>query len=96
MWWGYFVAVRRRAAKSHRVRVVSPDGVVATLAGSGAPGYSDGAGALARFDTPRGIALAPDGALYIADYKARRRRRIRVSVSTPSYMCERLGAGICA
>src|SRR5688572_29495695 len=51
---------------SHRVRVLTADGRVATLAG-GKRGFRDGVGADARFDTPSGIAVAPDGSIYIAD-----------------------------
>ncbi|MEB3223684.1 MAG: hypothetical protein VKS61_16540 [Candidatus Sericytochromatia bacterium] len=50
----------------HRIRKVSPAGVVTTLAG-GARGWQDGAGAQARFSNPRGLALGPDGTLYVAD-----------------------------
>ncbi|HEY9722904.1 MAG TPA: NHL repeat-containing protein [Oscillatoriaceae cyanobacterium] len=38
-----------------------------TLAGTTSPGAFDGSGADARFDTPVGIALAPNGHLYVAD-----------------------------
>jgi len=41
---------------------------VTTIAGAaGQPGFADGAGAAARFDTPRGIAALPDGTLYVTD-----------------------------
>ncbi|MEB3197804.1 MAG: carboxypeptidase regulatory-like domain-containing protein, partial [Candidatus Sericytochromatia bacterium] len=51
---------------NQRIRVVTQAGVVSTLAGS-TLGYSDGAGAMAKFANPRGLALAPDGTLYVAD-----------------------------
>jgi sugar lactone lactonase YvrE len=51
---------------SHRIRRIAPDGTVTTLAG-GVRGFEDGTGAAARFDTPSGVAVAPDGAVYIAD-----------------------------
>ncbi len=51
---------------SHRIRRILHDGTVATIAGGGA-GFVDGVGGLAKFDTPSGIAFAPDGALYVAD-----------------------------
>jgi len=54
------------AGESQRIRQVSIDGVVSTLAGSAA-GFADGTGAAARFETPSGIALGSDGALYVAD-----------------------------
>lgn len=41
---------------------------VDTLAGGPRePGYADGTGAAARFNTPRGLATAPDGSIYVSD-----------------------------
>ncbi|HKS21911.1 MAG TPA: hypothetical protein VJZ76_03860 [Thermoanaerobaculia bacterium] len=38
------------------------------LAGNpGHPGYADGTGSAALFDTPRGVATAPDGSVYVSD-----------------------------
>ncbi len=50
------------------VRRVSPDGAVATLAGANGTGFRDGAGDEAQFDGPGGLAIAPDGSIYVADY----------------------------
>lgn len=50
-----------------RIRLLTPDGNVRTLAGSGAPGFADGQGGAAAFDTPTGIALDRNGALLVAD-----------------------------
>ena len=50
-----------------RIRVISPDGQVRTLAGGAAPGFADGQGAAAAFDTPCGIALGTRGAILVAD-----------------------------
>jgi DNA-binding beta-propeller fold protein YncE len=51
-----------------RVRKVTRDGQVTTIAGGGAsPGYLDGAALSAGFDTPCGVLVAPTGELYIAD-----------------------------
>lgn len=58
-----------------RIRRIAPDGTVATLAGSGVPGIADGAGELAQFDTPCGIAIGKDG-IYIADSRNDAIRRI--------------------
>jgi len=50
-----------------RIRVIDPDGQVRTLAGGPEPGLLDGAGALARLDTPVALALDHHGRLLIAD-----------------------------
>jgi sugar lactone lactonase YvrE len=50
-----------------RIRRIAPDGTVTTIAGTGKPGDADGAALTAGFDTPSGIAVAPNGTLYIAD-----------------------------
>jgi sugar lactone lactonase YvrE len=49
-----------------RIRRIAPDGSVTTLAGSGRPGFADGIGMAAQFDTPCGIAAGKDG-VYVAD-----------------------------
>lgn len=50
-----------------RIRIVSAAGDVTTLAGDGTPGMLDGPAPTSRFDTPTGLALAPDGAVIVAD-----------------------------
>ncbi|MFI2620070.1 NHL repeat-containing protein [Streptomyces sp. NPDC018584] len=54
---------------SHRVRVVSPDGLVTTVAGTGDPGYDDRAApaAASPLHQPRGVDLDREGNLYVAD-----------------------------
>jgi sugar lactone lactonase YvrE len=61
---------------NHLIRKISPDGLVATLAGSGERGWLDGPGADARFNGPDGIVLAPSGELYVADADNRRIRKV--------------------
>lgn len=49
---------------------------VTTFAGAGVAGFADGPGTAARFSAPRGVAVAPDGTLYVADEGNRRIRRV--------------------
>ena len=50
-----------------RIRKVSKDGQVTTIAGTGLPGYKDGAANEAQFDTPCGIAVDKQGNIFVAD-----------------------------
>jgi sugar lactone lactonase YvrE len=61
---------------NHRIRKVSPDGVVTTVAGSGMAGLLDGDAAVARFYYPWGVAVDSTGALVVADRYNYRLRRI--------------------
>ncbi len=54
-------------AYNDRVRLVTADGHVSTLAGNGLFGMADGPAAEARFDTPCGIAVDQRGNVYVAD-----------------------------
>lgn len=53
---------------AHTVRRISKDGMVTTIAGMpGTSGDADGTTAVARFNSPAGLAIDEDGNLYIAD-----------------------------
>jgi len=64
---------------AHRVHIVTLDGLVSTLAGSGKAGFKDDVGGQAQFDTPLGIAVATDGQVYVADSANHRIRRVSLT-----------------
>ena len=61
---------------NHRIRKIAPSGTVSTLAGSGAPGFTDGVGTTAQFDSPEGVVATTDGTVYLADTQNHAIRRI--------------------
>jgi len=55
-------------SNNHTIRKVTPAGVVTTLAGlAGNIGSRDGAGSMARFSQPEGVAVDANGVAYVAD-----------------------------
>ena len=58
-----------------RIRRITPDGLVSTLAGA-RPGNADGPAINAAFDTPSAIAVGKDGSLFVADTGNNAIRRI--------------------
>ena len=62
---------------SGTIRRVTPDGSVSTLAGlANVVGAANGTGSAARFLNPSGIAIGPDGNLYVADAGNHKIRRV--------------------
>jgi hypothetical protein len=52
---------------NHAIRMISPAGLVSTLAGNGAPGFVNGSGVAASFNNPVGVAVDSSGNVYVAD-----------------------------
>jgi sugar lactone lactonase YvrE len=65
-------------AGAHRVRRIDPAGVITTVAGVGQRGCTGDGGpaTVAALASPSGLAVGPDGSLYIADASNNRIRRV--------------------
>jgi len=68
-------------AGNHRIRKITPEGVVTTLAGGGATGrgngtHADGTGTEARFNFPRSLAVDRSGNVYVVDFVDHRIRKV--------------------
>lgn len=63
-------------SNNHRIRKITPGGVVTTLAGSGTPGSANGNGVAAEFNGPHGVAVDGDDNVYVADSNNQSIRKI--------------------
>lgn len=54
-------------AGNDRIRKITPEGIVTTIAGTDSAGYLDGEALKAKFDYPDGILVANDGSIYVAE-----------------------------
>ena len=64
-------------ADNNRIRLVTPLGVVTTLAGSGRRAFADGAGTTASFFGPQGVVVIPSsGVIAVSDYNNNRIRLV--------------------
>jgi len=64
--------------ENHRIRKITANGVVSTIAGNGTSGFADGAAA--QFNGPRGVAVDSAGNVYVADSGNNRIRKLEYRV----------------
>lgn len=69
-------------AGNYAIRRISADGTVSTIAGGNGEGSRDGSRSQARFEHPRYVAIAGDGAIYVEDDNRVRRIGPDGAVST--------------
>lgn len=62
--------------RNHAIRKIDTNGLVSTIAGTGAAGFADGPGAEAQFNAPTDLVVADDGTIYVADNANHKIRKI--------------------
>ncbi len=67
---------------NHRIRLLSPSGMVSTLAGQGSAAWADGIGTNARFNSPNSLAVDAGDNIYVADQANSRIRMVTLSGNT--------------
>jgi hypothetical protein len=66
-------------AENHRIRKITPAGVVTTLAGSSTIGSTDGTGAAASFSTPAGMCWYSPTELLVTDLGMQKIRKVNIT-----------------
>lgn len=81
-------------AANNRIRMVTPRGLVSTIVGAGALGYTEGAGASALFNCPAGVAASPTGGFLVTDCWNHRVRFVSESNQQHVYGNTQSGSGL--
>jgi len=61
---------------NHKIKKITPGGVVTTFAGNGSPGSQNGTGVNAQFSSPVGIAIDANDNIFVSDTQNHRIRKI--------------------
>jgi len=72
---GYRAVFNLFVIDDNRIRMITPQGAVTTIAGSG-KGYKDGDGSIALFAGPGGLGIDEQGNIYVADIMNNRLRKV--------------------
>jgi sugar lactone lactonase YvrE len=68
----------------HRIRRITPDGKVTTVAGTGVAGSANGAGTAATFNQPIGVTVSASGVIYVTEQAGQDVRKIVLTGSDPT------------
>jgi hypothetical protein len=68
--------------ENHRIRKVATDGSVSTLAGTGVAGTTNGAGNVAQFNKPSGIAVDAAGNVFVTETTSHAVRKVALDGTT--------------
>ncbi|MCS7296610.1 MAG: OmpA family protein [Bacteroidia bacterium] len=71
---------------NHALRKITPQRRVITVAGDGSPGYQDGPGKRAQFNSPVGLAISKEDHLYVVDAGNRCIRRVLPDGTVSTYV----------
>ncbi len=70
---------------NHKIRKISPAGVVTTFAGTGNSGFQNGPAETATFNYPAGVAVDGEGNVYVSDERNNVIRKISVAGMVSTY-----------